>query len=128
MAGAGVAHLYLQSHGAGSRLHVSQRALRGQRISRIDEHRHTSGRGHHLTQESQPLPRQLTTVKIDTRRVAARSSKASAAWRVTIVENVKGYHILEPRLSGSRHKSSPRFSNPAAEAKPPGGAFMIIKL
>jgi hypothetical protein len=38
---------------------------------------HTRGRGPHITQEFQPLRRQLTTVKIDTRRVAARPSKAS---------------------------------------------------
>jgi hypothetical protein len=45
-------------------------------IGWIDENGHSSGRGHQLTQEFQPLRRQLSTVKIHAGRVAARPSKA----------------------------------------------------
>ena len=62
-AGAGVEDLDLQSHGAGSRFHVSQRDLGIPGIGRIDEHGHTSGCGHQLTQEFQPLCRQLLRSK-----------------------------------------------------------------
>ena len=51
--------LDLQPHGAGSRFHVSQRGLGIAGIGRIDEHGHASGSGHQLTQEFQPLCRQL---------------------------------------------------------------------
>ena len=43
---------------------------------RIDEHGHTSGCGHQLTQELQPLCRQLGTEKIDSCQVAARTGEA----------------------------------------------------
>jgi hypothetical protein len=46
---AGVEDLDLQSHGPGSRLHVSQRGLGIRSSGRIDEHGNTSGRGHQLT-------------------------------------------------------------------------------
>ena len=61
----GVEDLDLQSHSAGSRLHVSQRGLRSRSKGRIDEHGDTSRLGHHLTQEFQPLCGQFTTEKID---------------------------------------------------------------
>jgi hypothetical protein len=41
-------------------------------IRLIDEHSKASGCGHQLTQEFQPLCRQLTQEKVDTCRVAAR--------------------------------------------------------
>ena len=59
-AGAGIDDLDLQPHGAGSRFHVSQRGLGIRGIGRIDEHGHTSGCGHQLAQEFQPLCRQLS--------------------------------------------------------------------
>ena len=55
----GVEHLDLQPDGARSRFHVPQRGLGIRSIGRIDEHGHTSGSGHQLTQEFQPLCRQL---------------------------------------------------------------------
>ena len=58
-AGAGVEDLDLQPHGAGGRFHVSQRGLGSRGIGRIDEHGHTGRSGHQLTQELQPLRRQL---------------------------------------------------------------------
>ena len=60
---AGVEDLDLQPHGARSRFHVSQRDL-GVSIGRIDEHGHSSGCGHQLTQELQPLCRQLAVRKL----------------------------------------------------------------
>ena len=75
-AGAGVEDLDLQPHGASSRLHVSQRGLGIRSIGRIDEHGNTSGCGHQLTQEFQPLCRQLGREKIDARQVAARPGEA----------------------------------------------------
>ena len=75
-AGAGVEDLDLQPHGAGSRFHVSQRGLGNRSIGRIDEHGHASGCGHQLTQEVQPLCRQLTIEKIDPCQVAARPGEA----------------------------------------------------
>ena len=59
-AGAGVEDLDLQPDGARSRFHVSQRGLGIRSIGRIDEHGHTSGCGHQLAQEFQPLCRQLS--------------------------------------------------------------------
>ena len=75
-AGAGVEDLDLQPHGAGSRFHVSQRGLGSRSIGWIDEHGHTSGCGHQLAQEFQPLCRQLATEKIDPGQVAARPGEA----------------------------------------------------
>jgi len=66
----------LQPYRAGGRHYISQRALGGNRIGRIDEHRHAGRRGHQLTQELQPLARHLSTKKIDTCRVAPRPRKA----------------------------------------------------
>ena len=54
-AGAGVEDLDLQPHGAGSRFHVSQRGVSILSIGGIDKNGNTSGGGHQLTQESQPL-------------------------------------------------------------------------
>ena len=75
-AGAGVEDLDLQSHGAGSGLHVSQRGLCARSIGRIDEHGNTRHCGHQLTQELQPLCCQLNTEKIDPCRVATREWNA----------------------------------------------------
>ena len=75
-AGAGVEDLDLQPHGAGSRFHVSQRGLGSRGIGRIDEHGHTSGSGHQLAQQLQPLCRQLGIEKIDPCQVAARPGEA----------------------------------------------------
>ena len=75
-AGAGVEHLDLLSHGAGSRFHVSQRGLGICNIGRIDEHRHASGCRHQHAQEFQPLCHQLGTEKIDTREVTAGPGEA----------------------------------------------------
>src|SRR6266436_3016166 len=74
--GAGVQDLDLQSHGAGSRFHVSQRGLRTRSIGRIDEHSHAGGSGHQLTQEFEPLCCQLGADKIDSCQVAAGSGEA----------------------------------------------------
>ncbi len=65
----------MQTHSASSRFHVSQRSL-GSGISRIDEHGHTSGAGHQLTQQFQPLCRHLGVEKIDSCQVAARPGEA----------------------------------------------------
>ena len=75
-AGAGVEDLDLQSHGASSRFHVSQRGLGIRSIGRIDEHGNASGCGHQLAQEFQPLCGQLATEKIDPCQVAARPGEA----------------------------------------------------
>ena len=77
-AGAGVEDLDLQPHGARSRFHVSQRGLGSRSIGRIDEHGHTSGSGHQLAQQFQPLCRQLSIEKIDTRQ---RCRPAGRGWR-----------------------------------------------
>jgi hypothetical protein len=74
-AGAGVKDLDLQSDGAGSRLHVSQRGFDGN-IRRIDEHGNASSSRYQITQEFQPLCRQLTQEKIDACQVAARPGEA----------------------------------------------------
>ena len=67
--------LDLQSHSASSRFHVSQHGL-GSGTSRIDEHGYSSGGGHQLTQEFQPLRRQVNRKKIDACQVSARPSEA----------------------------------------------------
>src|SRR5262249_737035 len=59
-AGAGVEKLDLQSHGASSRLHVSQRDLCVRSIGRVGQQSNTSGCGHQLAQEFEPLCYQLT--------------------------------------------------------------------
>jgi hypothetical protein len=71
--GADVEDLKLQPESARGRLHVSHRGL-GIRSS--DEHGHTCCSGHQLTQEFQPLRRQLNRENIDTCQVAARPSEA----------------------------------------------------
>ena len=58
-AGAGLENLDLQSHGASSRFHVSQRGLCIRSIGRIDKHGNAGGSGHKLAQESEPLCGQL---------------------------------------------------------------------
>src|SRR6266576_4197363 len=72
-ASAGVEDLNFQPDCASSRLRVSQRAL-GIGAGRVDEHANASGCGYQLTYEFQPLRRQLSTEKIDSRQVAARPS------------------------------------------------------
>ena len=74
--GAGIEHLDLQPHGARCRLHVSQRGLGSGDVSRIDEHGDTRRSGHQLTQQFQPLCRQLGVEKIDACQVAARPGEA----------------------------------------------------
>ena len=64
VAGAGVEDLNLQPHGARCRFHIPQCGLRAGGIARIDEHGHTRGCGHQLTQEFQPLCRQLRGEKL----------------------------------------------------------------
>ena len=59
LAGARFENLDLQSHGASSRFHVSQRGLCIRSIGRIDKHGNASGSGHKLAQQSQPLCGQL---------------------------------------------------------------------
>jgi hypothetical protein len=75
-AGAGVENPYLQSHGEGSRFHVSQGGRRSAGIGGIEEHSHASRSGHQRTQEFQPLCHQLGIEKIDPRQVAARPGEA----------------------------------------------------
>ena len=75
-AGAGVEDLDLQPYGASSRFHVSQCGFGIGGTCRIDEHGHASGRGHQLTQQFQPLCRQLGIEKIDSCQVAARPGEA----------------------------------------------------
>ena len=72
---AGVADLDLQAHRAGRCFYVSQYGLRIG-IGWIDEHGNTNGLGHQLTQEFQPLRRQLANKKIDSCQVAARPGEA----------------------------------------------------
>src|SRR6516162_8013017 len=76
-AGAGVEDLDLQSDGARSSFHVSQRGLRTRCIGRIDEHCHTSRSRHQLAQELQPLCGQLTAKKIGSCQVAPRLGETS---------------------------------------------------
>jgi hypothetical protein len=76
MAGGGVDDQDLQSHGAGSRLRVAQRALCACRVVRVDEDADALRRGHQVAQESQPLCRQLGIEKVDPCRVAARPGEA----------------------------------------------------
>src|SRR5262245_13526677 len=75
--GAAVEDLDLQSDGASSRCHVSQRGFGTRNIGRIDEHCHTSPSGHQFMQKVQSLCRQLSGEKIDACGVAARSSEAA---------------------------------------------------
>src|SRR5262249_14464150 len=75
-AGTGVEDLDLQPHRAGGRLHIFQRGLRICGIGRIDENSHMSRSGHKLTQEFQPLCRQLPAEEIDTCQVTTRPGEA----------------------------------------------------
>src|SRR5262249_60639248 len=68
-AGAGIEDLDLQSHGTGCCFHLSQHGLGNE--TRIDEHSYSSGSGHQLTQEFQPLRRQVNRKKIDACQVSA---------------------------------------------------------
>jgi hypothetical protein len=65
MAGVGIENLDLQAHAASGSLQISQCNLGARCIVWIDE----------LTQEFQPLCRQLGRQKIDARHVAARTGK-----------------------------------------------------
>src|SRR2546429_8170733 len=76
LASPSVEDLNLQTNGTGSPFDVPQRGLCGRCVGRIDEHGHTSGGGDEVTQEVQPLRRQLAADKVDARRVAARPVKA----------------------------------------------------
>jgi hypothetical protein len=66
----------LQSPGASSRFHVSQRRLGSQSNGRIDKHGNASGPGHKFAQEFQSLCGQLGIDKIDTCQVAAGPGQA----------------------------------------------------
>src|SRR5215475_9281619 len=74
-AGADIKGLDLQSHGARSRVHISQYGL-GVGVRRMDEHGDATSCGYELAQELQPFCYQLITEKIDARRVAARPGEA----------------------------------------------------
>src|SRR5262249_51043165 len=76
LASPGVEDPNLQPNGTGSRFDVPQRGLCGRCVGRIDEHGYTSGGGDEVTQEVQPLRRQLAADKVDARRVATRPVKA----------------------------------------------------
>jgi hypothetical protein len=71
-AGAGFVGVDLHSPGASGRFHVSQRRFHRRGIGRIDEHGHTGGPGHQLTQYLQPLCRQLVIEKIDAGQISTR--------------------------------------------------------
>src|SRR5262249_14346416 len=66
-AGTGMKGLDLQTHGARSRVHVSQYGL-GVCVRRIDEHGDVTSCGYELAQEFQPFCYQLITEKIDAGR------------------------------------------------------------
>src|SRR5262245_2518471 len=74
-AGADIKGLDLQSHGARSRVHVSQYGL-GVCVRRIDEHGDATSCGYELAQEFHPFGYQLVAEKIDARRVAAGPGEA----------------------------------------------------
>src|SRR5262245_19300448 len=74
--GAGVDNLNLNPDRAGGFRNASQRRLRARDIAWIDQHHDTSGLGHELTQQPQPLGHDLGGQEIDARRVAARPGKA----------------------------------------------------
>ena len=74
--GASVENLDLQPHAANSRFHTFQCGRSTRRTGRIDEHGNTSDPGHHLTQEFQPLCRQLDRENVDPRQVATRPGEA----------------------------------------------------
>src|SRR5262245_31488842 len=75
-ASGGVEDQDLQSSGASSRFHVSQRGLCIRSTGRIDEYGNASHSRHQLPEEFQALCSQLTTKKIDTCQVAARPGEA----------------------------------------------------
>ena len=66
----------MQSHGAGSLFHVSQRGLGSHSVGRIDERRNTGGCRYQLTKQPQLFRRQLPIEKVDPCQVAARPSEA----------------------------------------------------
>src|SRR5262249_11650605 len=72
----GIEDLNLQPNATGSRFDVPQRGLCGRCVGRIDEHGHTSGGWDEVTQEVQPLRRQLAADKVDARRVTTRPVEA----------------------------------------------------
>jgi hypothetical protein len=76
VAGGGLQDPDLQSHGASSRFYIPQCGLRRRRIGWIDEHCHARRSRHQLTQEFQPLRRQLTAEEINPCQVAARLGEA----------------------------------------------------
>src|SRR6266511_1559820 len=75
-ASAGDEYLDLHSHDSNSRFHVSQRRRCSRSIGRIDEHSNTNGARQKLTQEFQPLCRQLDRENIDPGQVATRPGEA----------------------------------------------------
>jgi hypothetical protein len=76
VAGVGVEHLDLEPHGARSRCRIPHRGLVSRSIGGADEHGNASGCRHHLTQELQPLCRQLRREHIDPCDVAAGLGEA----------------------------------------------------
>ena len=76
-AGVGVDDLDLQSHGAGA-ASTSLNMASAFGDGRIDEHGDTSGCGHQLAQEFQPLRHQLITEKID---ACQRCRQVGQGWR-----------------------------------------------
>src|SRR5262249_8183106 len=75
-AGVVVVDLNLQSHRASSRIDLFQLSLGGRDIGRIGEHSDAGSPRDQLTQEFQPLCRQLGSENIDSRHVAARTREA----------------------------------------------------
>src|SRR5262245_33845348 len=71
-ASAGLEHVHLPLHRAGSRLRVSRHSLGTPGIARIDEHAKPSCRGYQLMQNPHALCHQFGGQKVDTRHVAAR--------------------------------------------------------
>jgi hypothetical protein len=74
-AAAGVDHLDLQSHGAGSGLRVSHCGLGIYGIGRIDEHGHASHSRHQFMQEPEPFCHQFSGKKVYSCQVAARAGE-----------------------------------------------------
>src|SRR5262249_36603925 len=74
-AAARVEDVDFKSDRTGRRLCIALLAL-GRRISRVNKQPHTAGRGHKLTQDTQPLCRQFRREKIDTGQVTAWPGEA----------------------------------------------------
>src|SRR5690349_1233294 len=72
---AGVEDLNAQSHGAGSKVHVSQRCLRVS-TSWPEQHGNARSSRYQLTEKFQALCSQLRVQKIDTRQVAVWAADA----------------------------------------------------